>query len=107
MKCVILRNCYVNRYYTKGEVFEVPEELVDLHPKNFRPFGVTAELHEEVTEETLNEAHEASLLVANKPEHLPDGWYWCTDCQRKHNGNPNKNGKIDRIAKKHLKFRVE
>ena len=107
MQCVILRNCYVDRYYAKGELQEVDDELVKEHPKNFRPAGVPAELHEEATEDELNEEHEAKLKVVNKPEHIPEGHYWCTDCQKTHNGNPNKKtGKVGKMAKKHLKFRA-
>ena len=106
MRCVILRNCYVDRYYAKGEVFEVPAALVKEHPKNFRPEDVAAELYEQVTEDEQNEKHEAKLKVENKPEHIPDGHYWCTKCQGLHNGNKNKNGKISKVAKKHLKFRA-
>lgn len=107
MQCIILRNCYVDKYYAKGELQEVDDALVEEHPRNFRPAGVGAELHEEVTEEELNAAHEKKLKLANKPDHIPEGWYWCTECQRKHNGNPDKKGKLTKLAKKHLKFRAE
>lgn len=43
MNCFILRNCYVDRYYEKGEVRDVPDSLVKLHPKNFKRVGVVEE----------------------------------------------------------------
>lgn len=105
-KVIILRDCYVDRYYAKDEVHDVSDDLVKLHPKNFRPADITTELHEEATEDELNEEYEANQKVANKPEHIPEGWYWCTECQRKHNGNVKKNGKIEKLAKQHLKYRA-
>ncbi|KKL70866.1 hypothetical protein LCGC14_2100650 [marine sediment metagenome] len=107
-KYVCLRNCFVNvQLWKKDKVYELPDSM-DKDPKNFRPVGVPAELHEEATEDERNEEHEAKLKVANKPEHIPEGHYWCTDCQKTHNGNPNKKtGKVGRMAKKHLKFRAE
>ncbi len=108
MQCVILRNCYVDRYYAKGELREVDDALVKEHPKNFRPASVGAELHEEATEDALNEEHETKMKVANKPEQMHAGYYWCTECQHTHNGNVvKKTGKVSSLAKRHLKFRAE
>lgn len=106
MKYVCLRNCLVRDVLWKeSKVYELPDDFPK-DPKNFRPQDVPAELHVEVTEDALNDEHEQKLKVENKPEHIPDGHYWCTECQGVHNGNPNKNNKISKIAKKHLKFRA-
>ncbi len=105
MKYVCLRNCFVNvQLWKKDKTYELPEAM-EKDPKNFRPVDVPAELHEEATEDDLNEAHERKLKVANKPEHIQEGFYWCTECQYTHNGKPNKKGKVGSLAKKHLKFR--
>ncbi len=106
-KYMCLRNCFVNvQLWKKDKVYELPDSM-DKDPKNFRLVGVPAELHEEATEEELNAKHEAKMKVANKPEHIPEGFYWCTECQHTHRGTPNKNGKLGKLAKKHLKFRAE
>lgn len=102
-----LRNCYVGeQLWKKDKAYNLPEGM-DKDPKNFRPLDISAELYEEVTEEALNKAHEAKLKVANKPEKMRKGYYWCTECQQAHNSEPNNKGKISKIAKKHLKFRAE
>ncbi len=102
MEYAVLRDCWVGeRLYKKGELYELPDE-VDKDPRNFREVGVGAELHDEIQ----NDEYEAQLKVKNKPEHIPAGWYWCTECQRTHNGNRLATGKINKLAKRHLKYRA-
>ena len=93
IKCLILRNCYVDRYYEKGEVYEVANALVKEHPKNFREFGVS----EDEDEEALNLEHE--LERSKPPVKVPVGSVWCPEhlilhrlttkigkrCKKKHN----------------------
>ncbi|KKK98388.1 hypothetical protein LCGC14_2643270, partial [marine sediment metagenome] len=52
---VCLRDCYVGeRLWKKDKTYELPVSM-EKNPRNFRPMDITAELHEAVTEEELNE----------------------------------------------------
>ena len=92
MNCVILRDCYVDRLYMKGEVHEVANSLVKTHPKNFREVGVS----EEEAEEVLNTEHEQKMAKQGKPDKITQGMYWCSNCKTIHRDT-------SKLGKRHAK----
>ena len=106
MEYLVLRNCFTeeNRYFAKGDVVDLPEAMFK-HEKNFRLLsdvikevkGVTPTtepekpIKEEVEEE--RETEETSFpVVKTKPTLIPNGKFWCTNCEGLH-FNEKKNGR--------------